>query len=274
MTRPLNCVFPAKNELQNGAELKYTTARINRPMLRQLPKRLDAICLILFAVLAPLGCAASETPEVPATRAKAPVAETSIPEKSATPTTNAAEEPAVAVRAISSKLKFKGEDGEVSFSVKPEADGAKLVDAKEQEIARFTVDANKLKVKDAADVVLGYVVVVDGHFKIKNAEQTVELFKLQSQADGDWKLENGGGDLIYKIKKRDYGFEIEDGNDNSVSKAKQKSGKTSLRNMAEETLLYTKDDISTLAFTCMGFDAVKSQPLQAGLMTMVILHSR
>ncbi|MEP3478519.1 MAG: hypothetical protein ABJZ55_04670 [Fuerstiella sp.] len=229
---------------------------------------------MLIAVLAPLGCAASETPEPPTTRAKAAVAETSIPQTSSTSKPHAAEEPAVAVRGISSKIKFKGADGEVSFSVKPEGDGAKLVDSTEQEIARFTVDGNKLKVKDAADVVLGFVVVVDGHFKIKNAKQTVELFKLQSQADGDWKLENGGGDLIYKIKKRDYGFEIEDGNDNSVSKAKRKSGKTSLRNSAEETVLYTKDDISTLAFACMGLDSVKSQPLQAGLMTMVILHSR
>ena len=234
-------------------------------------------CLLVLALLALPGCGTPEAPmapKAPAQPAKAPAAETTIPQTSKPLTAEAAEEQAATVRGISSKLKFKGADGEVSFSVKPEPDGAKLVDAKEQEIARFTVDENKLKIKDAADVVLGYVVVVDGHFKIKNAEQTQELFKLQMQSDGDWKLEDGGGKLIYKIKKRDYGFEIEDDNDNSLSKAKLKSGKTSLRNTTEETVLYTKDKINTLAFACMGLEAVKSQPLKAGLMTMVILHSR
>jgi len=233
--------------------------------------------------MVPLGCGTPETPPVPeapaAPSASAPSADTaaadaSIPETSDTLTAEASETPATTVKGISAKLKFKGADGEVSFSVKPEADGAKLVDAKEQEIARFTVAQNKLKVKDAADTVLGYVVVVDDHFKIKNADQTQELYKLHAQADGDWKLEDGGGKMIYKIKKREYGFEIEDGQDNSLSKVKLNSGKTSLRNTAEETVLYTKDDIDTLAFACMGFEAVKSQPLQAGLMTMVIIHSR
>lgn len=283
MSTQSKSTWAARKQLPATVIDRFTAGQFTQPMFCRLVFGQRWACLLLLAVLAPVGCGTPEAPAVPAPKApaaapeapvNAPAAEASIPESSEPLTAEAPEMPPVAVKGISSKLKFKGADGEVSFSVKPESDGAKLVDADEKEIARFTVDQNKLKIKDAADVVLGYVVVVDGHFKIKNAEQTEELFKLQMQSDGDWKLEDGGGKLIYKIKKRDYGFEIEDDNDNSLSKAKLKSGKTSLRNTAEETVLYTKDKINTLAFACMGLEAVKSQPLQAGLMTMVILHSR
>ena len=269
MTRQLKYVWSGMKRLPVSAADRITAEQSEQPMFEPL-----WACLLLLALLASPGCGASEAPPAPKAPAKATAADVTIPETSKPQTAEAPETPAVAVRQISSKLKFKGPDGEVAFSVKPESDGAKLVDGSEQEIARFTVDQNKLKIKDAADVVLGHVIVVDGHFKIENADQTRELFKLQMQSDGDWKLEDSGGRLIYKIKKRDYGFEIEDDKNNSLSKAKLKGGKTSLRNTAEETVLYTKDEINTLAFACMGFEAVKSQPLQAGLMTMVILHSR
>ena len=45
------------------------------------------------------------------------------------------------------KIKFKIGDGQTAFSWKPQADGAKLVDADEKEISRYNRDETKLKIK-------------------------------------------------------------------------------------------------------------------------------
>ena len=76
-----------------------------------------------------------------------------------------------AIRGLSHKIKFKTANGETAFSVKPEDDGAKLVGSDEQELARFNLSDQKMKVKDPDDVVLGYVTFSAGKFKIKNANQ-------------------------------------------------------------------------------------------------------
>ncbi|MDG2220079.1 MAG: hypothetical protein P8L85_01780 [Rubripirellula sp.] len=172
---------------------------------------------------------------------------------------------------LASKLTFKATDGNVAFSIKPKDDGAKLVDANEQEVARFNVSENKLKIKGTDDVVLGYVIASDGKYKIEDAAQEIELWKLQRQSDGDWKLETGKDELIYKIKVRDYGFEIEDGDENSKFKIKLKEDKTSVRDAADQTVFYTKDKVPTIAVSCLGLKAIESLPLRTGLMTMLII---
>ncbi len=176
---------------------------------------------------------------------------------------------------LSGKIKFKTGDGDTAFSLKPEEDGAKLVNADERELARFNLNGSKLKIKGPDDNVLGYVIASDGKLKIKDSEQEKELWRLQQQSDGDWKLEDGREQLIYKIKVREYGFEIEDATEHSVFKVKLKEGKTSIRNASDQTLYYTKDQVPTLATTCLGFESIKNLPLQAGLMTMLIIfHGR
>ena len=174
---------------------------------------------------------------------------------------------------LSGKIKFKTGNGDTVFSLKPQDDGAKLVDADEHELARFNLSGSKLKVKDPDDVILGYVIASAGKYKIENASQDVELWKLQRQDDGDWKLEDGQDHLIYKIKKREYGFEIEDATDNSLFKVKLKDGKTSLRDPSEQTVFSTKDQVPTIAVTCLGFETIDSLSLRAALMTMLIIDS-
>lgn len=164
------------------------------------------------------------------------------------------------------KVKFKNGSGETLYSLKPKDDGAKLVDAAEQEIARYTLTGAKLKVKDPQDQVLGYIIGSGKRFKIEDAAQTKVLFEMQRQDDGDWKLEDGAEKLICKIKKRDYGFEIEDPAEKSLGKAKSKDGKISLRDPQENTLFYTKDGIRPLSVACLALEAIESLPLRGGLM--------
>jgi len=171
------------------------------------------------------------------------------------------------------KIKIKNGEGETVFSWKPEADGAKLVDAGENEICRYNLDGKKLKIKGPDEAVLAYVVVSGSQYKIKSADQQNDLWELQRQGDGDWKLKDGSDELIYMIKSRSYGFEIEDGKEKSLAKIKLKEGKLSLRDPAEKTLFYTKDQASAIAMSCVGFEAIKNLTVRCGLMTMLLLDN-
>ncbi|GAB4232214.1 MAG: hypothetical protein Kow00121_60350 [Elainellaceae cyanobacterium] len=179
--------------------------------------------------------------------------------------------PATAVTAAET-IKFKSEAGAEVFSIEPRADGAKLVDAAEVELARFTQDGQKVKIKNPADETLGYVVMQSGYWKLENAEQTQELYILRQQDDGDYKLETGSDRPIYRIKARDYGFEIETPDKQSLYKVKLKEGKISLRNANDQTILSTRSSISPIAVACFGFDELTREQ-QAGLAYAVNLQN-
>ena len=91
------------------------------------------------------------------------------------------------------------------------------------------------------------------------------------QSDGDWKLKDGNDALLAVIKKRDYGYEIEDGNEQSLFKSKLKEDKRSLRNASDETVLSTRGTISPLCVAVLGLEQIESLPIRAGLATAVML---
>ena len=155
-------------------------------------------------------------------------------------------------------IEFKNEAGTKAFPLKILADGAKLINGNNKEIARLSVDEKKkVKIKNSYDAILGYIVYREDRWKIEDGKQ--QLYILQKQADGDYKLKSGQNKEIYRIKVRDYGYEIETPSKQSLYKIKVKDGKTSLRNKADKTLLYTKSSIVTIAFVCFGFDVLKSE---------------
>ncbi len=167
--------------------------------------------------------------------------------------------------ATGEKVKFKLEGGDEAFSLKFKADGAKVENADGSELARLKVDeTKKVKIKDANEKTLGYVVTKAGYWKLENAEQTQELFVLRRQDDGDYKLETGANQPVYRIKSRDYGFEIETPQKQSLYKVKLKGEKLSLRDSSEKTVLYTKSKFVPVAIACFGFDQL-SRAQQAAL---------
>jgi len=166
---------------------------------------------------------------------------------------------------LTNKVKFKLENGNEAFTLKPKEDGAKLEGANGKEIARLTKDqTGKIKIKDGNDKVLGYVVTKVGYWKLEDPSQKSELFILRLQNDGDYKLETGDNKEVYRIKKRDYGFEIESPNKQSLHKIKNKDGKISLRDSLDKNILSTKDQFLPIAMACFGFDLL-TQSQQAGL---------
>lgn len=215
-------------------------------------KGLSFVLLLLLTACG--GTVTTGSEQTPAPIAEVPATETTAPDPQAT----------------IEKIKFKQEDGREVFSFKFKTDGAKLVDGADRELVRLKrKDNRKIEIKDAGDAVLGYVIKQGGFWKLENADQTQELFILRRQEDGDYKLEDGTDRQLYRIKKRDYGFEIETPDKTSLYKVKVKEGKTSLRNANDETVLSTKSALVTEAMACFGLDAL-SREQQAAL--AYVLH--
>ena len=183
---------------------------------------------------------------------------TPTPETQTPPATQTQATPAVTSR--SGKVELKSEGGKAAFSLKPESDGAKLVDENDRELARLTLDSReKVKIKDSGDRAIGYVITEAKAWKIKDASQNQELYVLQRQSDGDYKLKSSANQEIYRIKKREYGFEIETPAKQSLYKIKSKDGKISLKNPSGQTVLYVKSGLVPIAIACFGFDVLSRE---------------
>jgi len=154
------------------------------------------------------------------------------------------------------RIKIKLGDGSTTFEFKLMDDGGKIVDASEAERFRLKAKEGKVKLRDPADQVLGYVKFSDGRFKVKDASQEHDLFTFQQQEDGDWKLKNEQDQQLYEVKQRDYGWTVRDAEEVDLFKVKVKDGKTSLRGADDQTRYSTKDPVSPLAFVALGFDAL------------------
>jgi len=217
-----------------------------------------ALCCLLglLAVFFLTGCDGDDPPVEPEVTPPAP--------------TKAGEPPAPAPTGWT-RVKLKDGEGAAAYELKKKDDGAKLVDPDDAEVARFKLSGTKLKVKGPDEKVLGYIVVSDGELKVKDAEQTRELFEIQRGEDGDWKLKDGDDKLLLRIKKRDYGWEIETPADERQAKVKSDGGKVSLRDAGEKTLYYRKDPVKPLALAMLGLSPVEPFELRAGLMAAVQL---
>jgi hypothetical protein len=210
----------------------------------------------LFSILAAVGCDGGEPSPEPDVLPGAPKPEAVSPAPAATGWR---------------RIKLKDGEGAAAYELKKKDDGAKLVDPADAEVLRFKLDGTKLKVKGPDDKVFGYVVVRPGELTLKDADQTKELFEVQRGEDGDWKLKDGADRMLLRIKKREYGWEIETPDDARTGKVKSDGGKVSLRDADEKTQYYTKDAVKPLAMAMLGLTPVESFELRAGLMVAVQL---
>ncbi|WP_066380695.1 hypothetical protein [Anabaena sp. CA = ATCC 33047] len=155
------------------------------------------------------------------------------------------------------KIKFKTAGDTDLFSLKQQADGSKLVDGNNQEIARIKADkSGKIKIKNAQEKVLGYVVSAPGAWILKNPEQNQDLFTFKRQSDSDYQLEDANKKLVYRIQSSQNGLEIATPDKKLVYQVKIKDGKMSLRNPSGRTIFSTKSSMSPIAVACFGLDAL------------------
>jgi len=162
------------------------------------------------------------------------------------------------------KIKFKDSQGKQAFAIKPASGGAKLVGPKDQELARYTLKDGKLKIKGPKDQILGYVKFDKDRIRVFDSSQTNEKFRLQRQSDGDWKWEKAQ-EIVGKIKKRSYGWEVKSTSEKTEAKIKLKNGKVSIRDSKEKTILSTKGKISSLACTGIAFSMKEDLKVRVAL---------
>ncbi|MCF4969314.1 hypothetical protein [Nostoc sp. CMAA1605] len=154
------------------------------------------------------------------------------------------------------KIKFKTEGGADLFAIKQRPDGAKLVDGKDEELARIkTDDSGKIKVKNAQDKVLGYVINADGSWTIQDAEKKDKYF-LKRNSDNTYQLEDNTKKQLYQITTNKAGLEITTPDKKLVYQVRIKEGKISLRNASGGTVFSTKSNMSPIAFACFGLDSL------------------
>jgi hypothetical protein len=162
------------------------------------------------------------------------------------------------------KIKFKTAGGTDLFALKPLPDGGKLVDGKEQEIARIKTDeSGKIKIKNAQEKVLGYVLKSQGLWTVENPDKKA-LYILKRNSDSNYQLEDSNQKEIYQITTNKTGLEIFTLNKKLLYQIKIQEGKISLRNTSGSTVFSTKSNISPIAFACFGLD-VLTREQQAGL---------
>ncbi|AFY51063.1 hypothetical protein Nos7524_5344 [Nostoc sp. PCC 7524] len=155
------------------------------------------------------------------------------------------------------KIKFKTEGGTDLFSLKQQADGSKLVDGNNQEIARIKADqSGKIKIKNAQEQVLGYVVTEQGTWKLKNPQQNQDLYSFKRQSDGNYQLEDANKKVVYRIQNNKNGLEIITADKKLAYQVKIKDEKMSLRNPSGRTIFSTKSTMSPIAFACFGLDTL------------------
>lgn len=168
------------------------------------------------------------------------------------------------VAASANKIKFKTAGGSDLFSLKQQADGAKLIDGNNQELARIKVDKpGRIKFKNAADQVLGYVVTAKGNWTLKNQEGNQDLYIFKRLAKGDYQLEDAAKKEIYQVKPGKNGLEIGTPTKQLVYQVKVKEGKISLINPSQTIVFYTKSGISPIAFACLAFDTLTREQQMA-----------
>jgi hypothetical protein len=163
------------------------------------------------------------------------------------------------------KIKFRTEFGADLFALKQQANGAKLVDGNDEELAKMRENTpGKIKIKNPAEQVLGYVIREKGVWKLENQASSASLYTLKRENAAFYILEDAANQPIYYIKQQNNSWEVNTPNKNLVYQVRIRDGKTSLRNSSATTVFYTKSTISPIAFACFGLD-VLTREQQAAL---------
>ncbi len=166
---------------------------------------------------------------------------------------------------LAHKLKIEGRQ---AFSIKPKDDGAKLVDASDQELARYKSEKSGFRIKGPDDAAIAEIEVKGDEIRVLRGGAIV--YELKRYPDGDLKLKDASKVELFHIKKKDgAAFEIEDGKGARVAKADvNAAGKTKVKDATGAEIWVGKDGVGAAALACLAFDGV-DLPIRVGLLLAV-----
>jgi hypothetical protein len=161
-------------------------------------------------------------------------------------------------------LKVRDAGGHEVYTVKWLEDGAKLVDPRDQELARMKPREDRVKINGPDDAPIGTLSGDATKIKIEGPDKAV-LFVLRRQTDGDYKLEDAHDGLLAKLKIKGDAVRVEDAGGATLCKAKRKGGKLVLTDAAEAPTLTAEGTASLMGFAVLGLQRL-TPPQRAALL--------
>lgn len=169
------------------------------------------------------------------------------------------------------KLKFRNAVGKTLFSIKLKDDGAKLIDGDEKELARLKnekrEDGPEIKIKSSDEKVLGTLGGPPGKWKLKDADKTL-LFSIRHEADDSYKIEDADGALVYRLKPREGGADVEDAMKATLFKVTAAAQEVTVRNATNKVILVAPARVAPMAAACLVLDRL-TPPQRAALFLLV-----
>ena len=156
-------------------------------------------------------------------------------------------------------LKFDGPDDKVAFRVRSTRDALRAEDADGNVLAWFRFSAEQLEVQDAKGRSLANVrPVLKGKilYRVLVPPDNEVLYELRREPDGDLQLKSRFQEMVYKLKRRDYGFKVQTANGETESRVRVKGGKISIRADRGATYLATKDPLRAGAVAVMSLESL------------------
>ncbi len=153
-------------------------------------------------------------------------------------------------------LELSNAQGALALRLEVDGNGGKLVDAKgaEQAVFKRKDDSKRRLLLVTAQAQNNSIESKkSGTWKLMDQQGTV-TYILKAEEDGRYKLKTPDEQTVYRIKKRDYGLEIENGDDKSLYKVRVDQGKLVMKGADGKVVYSTKSNSDPLMLCCFGFD--------------------
>ena len=155
-------------------------------------------------------------------------------------------------------------DGERVLGLWSAATGGELVDARDQLLARYVVEGDRVIMRDHRGRPLGAVTTSGSKYRLEDVSGRVR-YAFSRSPDGDYKLKDGGGRLLLKFKAKDYGYKVVDAVDVLQFKVREKSGRMVVRDASGVTRFSTERTVPQLNLAVAAADAL-TLPERAALL--------
>jgi hypothetical protein len=147
-----------------------------------------------------------------------------------------------------SEVRFESGLDRVAFELSPSRDGVDVVGRDRRSLFRIEFDEDHLSVIDSQEEIVSVVTRLPpgAHrgYRLVNANGAGLGTDIRIEADGDLEVRDSSESVVYKLKRRDYGFKILDGKGQSIARVRRSSdGKLSIRDENHLTYLKTRDAI-------------------------------
>ena len=173
---------------------------------------------------------------------------------------------------LASSVEFKDAAGERLFRIEPDGGDVRIEDASGSPLVILRAEAGGLTISDGRGRSQGIVRPLERRpgFRVSKGKGGETVLELRFEPDGDLSLRAPGGERLYQVKRRDYGFKVLDAQGRLQSKIRSRLNKTSVRNASGKTYMSTRDSIPAAAVAALALDDVRFA--HAAALCVAIMH--